>query len=83
MALTVEDIKPSVNPDCGCYEEECFIYPFDVILHLEPDGTGDAFFDDGDGDIEKNFPAKNIEELRAAACQFVAELFSLTDPAAS
>lgn len=72
--LAVEDIRPGVNPDCGCYEEQCLIWPFEVILHLEDDGTGDAFFDGGDCEFEMNFPATTIEELRAAALGFVQSL---------
>lgn len=71
--LKVEDIQVNHETDCGCYEEECLIWPFTTILHLEPDGTGDAVFDCGDYEIEKNFPASTIEELRSAAVAFVYE----------
>ena len=73
---TVEDIVSGFSQECGCYEETCLIWPFEMILHLEPDGTGDAFFDAGDEVFEKNFPATTIEELREAACSFVDELFA-------
>lgn len=74
MSVQCENIEPGVNPDCGCYEETCIIFPFDVILHLEEDGTGDAFFDCGDWDFEKNFPALTIEELRKQAVEYVRNL---------
>ena len=41
--MKVENIDGYISSDCGCYEETCLIWPFDAILHLEPDGTGDAF----------------------------------------
>lgn len=74
--LSVENIRPGVNPDCGCYEEECLIWPFECVMHLEPYGTGDVFFDTGDCDFEENFPANTIEELRQQAVNFVENLYS-------
>jgi hypothetical protein len=80
MTLDVEDITVSKNSDCGCYEEQCLIWPFDVVLHLEPDGTGDAFFDNGDYYFEENFPAATIEELRRAAVDRVLKLYEKQMP---
>ena len=75
LTTTVEDIKGGFSADCSCYEEMCVIYPFEVILHLEPDGTGDAFLDCGDYQIEENFSAKNIAQLRDATVKFINDLF--------
>lgn len=71
MQSRVENIVPGVNAECGCYEETCLIWPCEVTLHLEEDGTGDAFFEIEDYDLEKNFPASTIEELRVKAVEFV------------
>lgn len=42
----IEEIVSGTNPDCGCYEEVCTIFPFEVTLHFEADGMGEAFFSD-------------------------------------
>ena len=64
ILAAIENIKGGINPECGCYEETCDIWPCEVTLHLEDDGTGDVFFDFGDYEIDENFPAKTMEELR-------------------
>ena len=73
MAFAVEDICVGISEECGCYEETCLIFPYEAILHLEGDGTGDAFLDCGDYEIEKNFPANTIEELRVRTIEFLQE----------
>lgn len=80
MMAFVEDIVAGINQECGCYEETCLIWPFEVILHFEPDGTGEAHFYNGDYELEQTFPVKTIDELRTAACNYVDDLFVREEP---
>lgn len=53
-----------VSVDCGC-PEESFIYGMaEVIMHLDPDGSGTAFVDFGEWDFEIEFKCLSMDELR-------------------
>ena len=75
FSARIESIEIGVSEECGCHEEACIIWPFDAILHLEPDGSGHMFLDDGESEYDENLPCKNIEELRQQAINFVNNLF--------
>lgn len=62
---------------CGCPEEEWVIFNTHVTIHLDPDGSGHAFYDTGDWDSEELFDVKTMPELREAATQHLARLYSI------
>lgn len=72
--MDAERIACRLSDECDCPEEDWIIGMAEVMIHLEPDGTGHGFFDFGDWDYDIFFPVKTIEELRAAAIKFVSEL---------
>ena len=43
-------------------------------MHLEPDGTGHMFLDDGEYQYEENFEASTILELREKTIEFINNL---------
>lgn len=71
----LDGFRNTKGADCGCPEIEGIIWPYDVILHLEPNGTGEAFFDDGDEQVEVTFQAVTLDELVKAAKDYVASKF--------
>ena len=71
----IENIDIGVSEECGCHEETCIIWPFSATLHLEPDGSGHMFLDDGESEYDEILPARNIEELRRQSINFVNNLF--------
>lgn len=64
------------DPDCGCPVEELVIWPFEVLIHLEPDGTGDIWLDNGDWETELNVEASSMDELRVAAQREINKIIS-------
>lgn len=76
FSVSIEHTTHGVSDECGCPEDHCEIYPFDAILHLEPDGTGHMFLDDGDVEYDEILPARSMEELREQACEFVNNIFN-------
>lgn len=75
MTVKAENVKRGIDPECGCEIVKCLIWPFCVEMHLESDGTGDAFFDAGDDDFEINFRASNMTELISASERYVQSLY--------
>lgn len=63
------------DEDCGCPEEEWVMHNTHVTIHLEPDGSGHAFFDTGDWDTEHHFDVSTMPDLRTAASDFLLELY--------
>ena len=70
----VEDIVHSVDDDCDCPTIDCLIWPFDVNLHIEPDGTGHGLFYNGDSEHDIEFKVSTMDELKTKACEFVDNL---------
>lgn len=62
---------------CGCPEEEWIIMNTHVTIHLEPDGTGHAFYDTGDWDSEELFNVSTMPELREAATNHLCQLYGV------
>ena len=62
--MSVEVVKSYLNKDCGCPEQELVIGMAVVIIHLEPDGTGDAFIDMGEWQSEEIFDCTTMDELK-------------------
>lgn len=61
--------------DCGCPEEEWLIGNLEVIIHLEPDGSGHAFIDCGEWEADRHFSGvSDMEDLRRAAQAWVEAL---------
>ena len=54
--------------DCGCPEEEWLFRGVCLWIHLEPDGSVDAFADGGDwGEAEITLAASTLDTARNAA----------------
>ncbi|GLQ31647.1 hypothetical protein [Litoribrevibacter albus] len=63
---------------CGCPEEELVILNTHVTIHLEPDGSGHAFYDSGDWQEEELFAdVTTIPELRIAAKKHLEKLYGI------
>lgn len=62
---------------CGCPEQEWEIFNTHVTIHLEPDGTGHAFFDTGEWDSEELFNVTTMQALKEAAVQHLRSLYAL------
>lgn len=78
IELDSELIKSGFSDEgCGCPEEEWVIFNTHVTIHLERDGSGHAFYDTGDWDSEELFNVKTMPELREAATQHLAKLYSI------
>ena len=74
--MDYELIEARASEDCGCPEEVAVIGMFDVIIHLEEDGTGDMFMDCGDWEHDVTFsdPNMTMELLREKAVNHIATL---------
>ena len=62
------------NPDCGCSEQEIQIGMASVLIHVEPNGIGEAFIDFGDWDEEKTFECSGMDDLLAKVKQYISSL---------
>lgn len=53
------------SEECGCTEEEMVMRNVHVIIHMEPNGDGEAFLDAGDWVDEWHFEScADIDDLR-------------------
>ena len=73
--MEFETLRTGLSDEgCGCPEEELIIDGVNTIIHLEPDGSGHAFFDTGDWDAEELFDVTTMDSLRKKAYEWVAAL---------
>lgn len=64
-----------LSDECGCPEEDLEIGMCCITAHLEPDGSGHLFFDNGDWDEEKLVDCDGtIETLRQKAHDWAVEI---------
>ena len=74
---SAELINSGLNNDvCGCPEEEWVMFDTYVTTHLEPDGSGHAFYETEEWESEELFDVKTMLELRAATAARLAEIYS-------
>lgn len=60
------------DPVCGCPTRIVVIWPYEVYMHIEDDGSGDAHFDTGDFEFEKSFSnVSSLDEMQAKCVEFV------------
>lgn len=62
---------------CGCAEEEWMILNTHVTIHLEPDGSGHAFFYGEEWDSEELFNVTTMPELREAATKHLQQIYGI------
>lgn len=62
---------------CGCPEEEWAIFNTHVTIHLEPDGSGHAFYDTGEWNSEELFNVRTMSKLREAATKHLMQLYGI------
>lgn len=73
--MYTEIIENRINEDCGCQEQHLNIGLIDTVIHIEPNGTGEAFFNAGDWEQEVSFPTcDNIDDLREQAEEYILSL---------
>jgi len=71
----VRTLEKRHSEECGCPEEHFEIYGFaEVIIHMEPDGSGEAFIDFGDWQEEKEFQCADIDDLRQKTVDYITSL---------
>lgn len=63
-----------INEGCGCPEEKLIIGMAEVIIHLEPNGTGEAFIYMGEWEEEKTFDCTTMEELKKKTEEYIFSL---------
>lgn len=67
-AMIFETVAERINEDCGCPEHDISMQHITATVHVEPDGTGEAFVDFGDWEEEWHFDSvKGIEDLKQKA----------------
>jgi hypothetical protein len=72
--MEYEVINKTHNNHCGCPEESLLMSNGLIILiHLEPDGSGEMFVDAGDWDDEIHIcDVGSLDNLRYKACLYAA-----------
>lgn len=59
-------VSERLSEECGCPEHDIEMNHVTATVHIEPDGTGDAFVHFGDWEEEWHFTAvKNIDDLKS------------------
>ncbi|MHA3913884.1 hypothetical protein [Halovulum sp. GXIMD14793] len=66
------------SQECGCPEEIWQIDGMELLFHFEADGTSEAFLFAGDWEEETTLNARSLDDLRAKAFQWLADLFDQT-----
>lgn len=74
MTVGVDIIASRKSDECGCPEEDLLVGMFDVTIHLEPDGSGEAFIDCGEWQEEKKFICSGIDDLRQQVADYIYSL---------
>lgn len=64
--MQVETLAERESSDCGCPEHDIMLAHISATVHLEPDGTGEAFVGFGDWNEEWSFQnCIDIEDLKS------------------
>ena len=74
--MTTEYQINSLNDFLDVPEEEWVMFDTYVTTHLEPDGSGHAFYETEEWESEEVFDVKTMLELRAATAERLAEIDS-------
>lgn len=61
------------SEECGCPEELWSYHGLWLLIHMEDDGTGHIILYGVDNEFETSVPARDINDLRARAFQWVAD----------
>lgn len=72
--MEVEIVKSYLSSDCGCPEQELVVGMAVVTIHLDPDGTGDAFIDMGEWQVELSYQCKTMGELKQKVVSYIESL---------
>lgn len=67
------------SEECGCPEEIWRINGLDLLFHFEEDGTSEAFIFAGDWERETALEARSLDDLRAKAFQWFADLMDVEE----
>lgn len=67
------------SDECGCPEELWRIDGIELLFHFEDDGPCDAFIFAGDWDAETSIDADTLDDLRAKAFQWLADMMRGAD----
>lgn len=67
------------SDECGCPEELWRIDGLDLLFHFEEDGQSEAFIFAGDWEMETTLQARSLDDLRAKAFQWFADIMDAAD----
>ncbi len=67
------------SDECGCPEELWRIDGLDLLFHFEEDGQSEAFIFAGDWEKETTLQARSLDDLRAKAFQWFADIMDTAD----
>ncbi|WP_157960089.1 hypothetical protein [Albibacillus kandeliae] len=67
------------SDECGCPEELWRIEGFDLLFHFEADGRSEVFIFAGDWEQETTLEARSLDDLRAKAFQWFADIMDTAD----
>ena len=67
------------SDECGCPEELWRIDGLDLLFHFEEDGQSEAFIFAGDWEMETTLQARSLDDLRAKAFQWFADIMDTAD----
>lgn len=70
----VELLARTPSDDCGCPEEPWRVDGLLLLFHFEADGSSEAFIFAGDWETETILNAVSLDDLRAKAFQWFADL---------
>lgn len=77
----IEMLAQVPSDDCGCPEEVWRLNGIDLLFHFEEDGSSEAFLFAGDWELETTLQARSLDDLRAKAFQWFADVMD-TEPGA-
>lgn len=69
-----ELLEARPSEECGCPEELWMMASLEVIIHLEPDGTGHILIDAGDWEHDWETTHNGMADLRQKAADFIMTL---------
>ena len=69
--MDMTHIASRKSEKCGCPEEDWVMGMVDVTIHIEPDGSGEAFLYTGDWEDEISFPCSGISDLRNKVADYI------------
>lgn len=67
------------SDECGCPEELWRIDGIELLFHFEEDGKSEAFIFAGDWEMETTLQARSLDDLRAKAFQWFADIMDTAD----